>query len=100
MREYGKTYPPSILLGPQRVARTSHSLSHLFFRAAECNLGFSSLKSVWALMSALKMAGGTVSLEPGGCRTPSTVRHAFASAAGRHLKSMQERTCRRGTIEF
>jgi hypothetical protein len=29
--EYGKTYPPSILLGPWRFARTSHSLSHLFF---------------------------------------------------------------------
>ena len=23
--EYGKTYPPSILLGPRRFARTSHS---------------------------------------------------------------------------
>jgi hypothetical protein len=49
MREYGKTYPPSIFARSTRGPRTSHSLSHLFFRAAECNLGFSSLKSVWAL---------------------------------------------------
>jgi Staphylococcal nuclease homologue len=27
--EHGKTYLPSILLGPRRFARTSHSLSHL-----------------------------------------------------------------------
>jgi hypothetical protein len=54
-------------------------------------------------MSALKMEGGTVSLEPGGASDallPFDMRSPFSGDAGRHLKSMQERTCRRGTIEF
>jgi hypothetical protein len=51
-------------------------------------------------MSALKKAGGTVSLEPGGASDallPFDMRSPSSGDAGRHLKSMQERTCTIGS---
>ena len=71
---------------------SKHSLSHLFFRAAECDLGFSSLRSVRALMSALKMwsSGGSADGRPRG-------PHRLHCADDRTLhRKIRCRPCRMG----
>jgi hypothetical protein len=59
-----------------------------------CQASGAFLKSWTFERSALSQASYSDALLPFDLRSPSS------GDAGRHLKSMQKRTCRRGTIEF